>query len=345
MISKQKIKKLIIILIFMIIFTLSLVFYSNLNPFFINLFAEEFNIISNKDNMLVHFIDVGQADAAAINLPDGKVMLIDTGTKDVNTTYINYLKENVVNTKMNNRINYLVLSHADMDHVGGTMKLLKHFKVDTIYMPKIASDSDGYTEILNYVENNCKFVTLGAEFSIKTNSYVIKFFEILNSTNTNDSSQVVKVTSDNKSFLFTGDISSSVELDYIEKYGSELDVDVLKVSHHGSNSSTCDRFLQMVSPQYAVISVGFGNDCGHPTYDVLERLKNNDVEILRTDKKDDIIFVVGDEYKLKHLSGIYYITDMSLDYSVGVIILDTTLLILCVIIVVKKDKKKQLARQ
>ena len=338
---KQKIKKLILILIFMIIFTLSLVFYSNLNPLIKHMLADEFDLVSSKDNMLVHFINVGQADASAINFPDGKVMLIDTGSKDSNSTYIKYLKENVVNTKMNNHIDYLVLSHADMDHIGGTMKLLKNFSIGTIYMPKIASDSNGYAEILNYVENKCKYVTLGEEFSIKNKLYHITFFEILNSTNTNDSSQIIKVEGFDKSFLFTGDVSSAVEHDYIERYGKELDIDVLKVAHHGSSSSSSDEFLKVTTPEYAVISVGFGNDYGHPSYDVLERLKINNVKTLRTDKKDDILFTIGDDYSFKPLTSVYFVTDMSLDYSVVVIVLDVSLLIVCVFIIFKKDKKKR----
>ena len=80
----------------MIILTLSCVFYKVFHPFLINLFANRFNIVSNKDNLLIHFINVGQGDAAAINLPDGKVVLIDSGMEEVNTDYINYLKENVL---------------------------------------------------------------------------------------------------------------------------------------------------------------------------------------------------------------------------------------------------------
>ena len=152
MFTKQKIKKLIIILIFMIIFTLSLVFYDVINSKIINVFANRFNIVSNKDNFLVHFIDVNQADAVAINLPDGKVMLIDNGSKEVNTTYVNYLRENVIHSKRNNYVDYLVLSHSDMDHIGGTMKLLKNFNIGTIYMPKLASNSNGYAEIINYLD-------------------------------------------------------------------------------------------------------------------------------------------------------------------------------------------------
>ncbi len=345
MITKQKIKKLIVIFCVMLVLILTCVFHSRLHPFFINLFAEKFKIISNKDNLLVHFISVGQADATAINLPDGKVMLIDTGTQDVNTTYVNYIKENVLHTKRKDYIDYLVLSHADMDHVGGTMKLLKNFEIGTVYLPKIASNSIGYAEILSFVENNFDFITLGEEFIIKTELYKITFFEILNNSNTNDSSQVLKLESDNKSFLFTGDITARVEQLYIKKYGDELDCDILKVSHHGSNSSTSTEFLEFVTPEYAVISVGFGNDYGHPTYDVLERLKSVGTEILRTDKHDDILFVVGDDYNLKLMNKTYYITRLSLDYVGLVMVVDGLLIVLGVLVLIKKEKNKHLIKK
>ena len=338
MITKQKIKKLIVIFCIMLVLTLTCVFHSYLHPFFINLFADRFKIVSNKDNLLVHFISVGQADATAINLPDGKVMLIDTGTEEINTTYVNYIKENVLHTKRKDYIDYLVLSHADMDHVGGTMKILKNFEIGTVYLPKMASNSIGYDEILNFVENNYNFITLGSEFVISTELYNITFFEILNNSNTNDSSQVLKLESDNKSFLFTGDISSSVEQLYIEKYGEKLDCDVLKVSHHGSNSSTSTGFLEVVTPKYSVVSVGFGNVYGHPTYDVLERLKSVGSEILRTDEDSDILFVVGDDYNLRLIDKIYYITRLSLDYVVLVIVVDGVLLAFSVVVLIKKEK-------
>lgn len=340
MFTKQKIKKLIIILIFMVIFTLSLVFHNTLNKMIQNMFVDEFSIVSNKDNLLLHFIDVEQADAAAVNLPDGKVLLIDTGSKEVNTTYIDYLKENVLHSKGKNYIDYLVLSHADMDHIGGTMKLLKNFKVGTVYMPKLSSDSNGYAEILKYVDVNCNYKTLGEEFCIKSNLYSITFFESLNETNTNDSSQVLKLECFEKSFLFVGDISSKVEKLYVDKYGDKLDVDVLKVSHHGSQTATSSKFLECVTPEYAVISVGLNNDYGHPNDEVLNRLSNVGAKVLRTDIKNDILFAEGDYYDLEQLSGVYYITNLSLDYSNLILIVDVSLAVYAVIVVIRREKKK-----
>ena len=342
MTKTQKIRNLIIILVFMIISTLSCVFYSKLNPLVVNLFANEFNIVSNKNNMLVHFINVNQADAVAINLPDGKVMLIDAGSEDVNTTYINYLKDNVLHTFKKDYIDYLVLSHADMDHVGGAMKLLKNFQIGTIYMPNLSSNTESYQEILTFVQNNCNYRTTGEEFVINQNGYTIKFFEQLNNSNTNDASQVVKVEFMKSSFLFVGDISMSIEDEYVERYADELDCDVLKVAHHGSNSSTSNEFIDAVSPKYAVISVGAENTYGHPNFEVLTRLTNNSVKVLRTDKDDDILFVVGKNYNLLQKNKTYFITSLTLNYVWLVVVLDCGLIILIINIILKKEKNKHI---
>ena len=342
MFTKQKIKKLIVIFSFMLALTLTCVFHTFLHPLIINLFATRFDIVTARDNMLVHFINIGQGDATAINFPDGKIMLIDSGPKGSNTTYINYLKENVTGLQRSNYIDYLVLSHADMDHCGGTMKLLENFQIGTIFMPKIESDSRGYQEILNFVENNCQFEVLGDEFLIETNEYKITFFEILNNSNTNDSSQVLKIESLDQSFLFVGDISSSVEKLYVEKYRSELDADVLKVPHHGSRVATSDLFVDAVTPKYAVISVGAENDYGHPTSEVLEILNENKVDVLRTDIHNDVLFVVGEDYNLFQTHGRYFITSLTLDYVMYVIVLDSCLMVLVLIIIIKKEKKKRI---
>ena len=104
-------------------------FQSWINPILVNVMCDRFKVIEVNNNLLIHTINVGQADAIAINLPDGKVLLIDDGSKYYNVEYVKYLKENVVNTKNNFEIDYLVLTHADSDHIGGTMKLLKNFKI------------------------------------------------------------------------------------------------------------------------------------------------------------------------------------------------------------------------
>lgn len=339
MLTKQKMKKLIIILSVMSVLSLMCIFHSFLHPLFVDALANQFNLVTNKDNLMVHFINVEQADAVAINLPDGKIMLIDDGSKDINVDYVNYLKENVIHSKINNKIDYLVLTHADADHVGGTMKLLKNFEINMVFMPKIISNSATFQEIYDYVTKNCDYQVLGEGFQI-VNQYQITFFESLNQTNTNDSSQVIKLEYLNKSFLFMGDVSSLVEDDYVEFYGNSLNCDVLKVSHHGSLTATSQLLLDYSTPQYAVISVGENNSYGHPNEEVLNRLRVNGVNIYRTDKHGDVLFVVGSDYNLKVLNNTYFITGLTLDYRMYILIIDIIMFGVAVVVILKKEKKK-----
>lgn len=322
----------------MTVLSLFCVFYNLINPFLIKTFANKFKIVSNKNNLLVHFVDVGQGDAVAINLPDGKVMLIDAGDEDVNVTYTKYLTENVFNTSKDKTVDYLVLTHADVDHIGGTLRLLKNFKIKKIFMPKIDSNSNIYQEILKLVENKYNYQILDDEYLINQNGYAITFLESLSSANTNDSSQVIKLEYKNKSFLFTGDISHTVENDYVKEYGEFLNVDVLKVSHHGSKESSSEEFLNITSPQYSVISCGKDNSYGHPHEETMLRLRTVNSNIIRTDESGNILFLVGNNYNLKCLTGDYYITPLSLNYTNLIVVIEFVLIITFVVIIIKKEK-------
>ena len=223
------------------------------------------------------------------------------------------------------------------------MKLFKNFEIGKVFIPKIESYSQGYQKILNYVEKNCDFEVLGDEFLIKTKDYSITFFEILNDSNTNDSSQLIKIESFNKSFLFVGDISSNVELQYVEKYGIELDVDVLKVPHHGSKNGCSEKFLNVVTPKYSVICVG-NNSYGHPTSEVIDKLDAVGSEVLRTDVDGNIVFVVGKNYELSPNTKNLYFTKFSLDYRVVVLIVVFPLFVNTIVLIISiftKPKKRK----
>lgn len=338
---KQKIIKSSVIFSIMLALSAMCLFYDFFNPLIVNGLLNRFDLVSRNENLLVHFIDVGQGDAIAINLPDGKTMLIDNGTKETNVSCVNYIKENVLNSKTNNKIDYLVLTHADSDHIGGTMKILKNFDINIVFMPKIMSNSQTFEEIYSFIDKNCKYITLGEEFELFAKGYRFTFFEILNDGNTNDSSQIIKLEYMNKSFLFTGDISSEIEKAYVLTYGEELNSDVLKISHHGSKTATSAQFLDCVTPKYAVISVGKNNDYNHPHQEVLNILNINNVEIKRTDKHGDIMFVVGNDYDLQVLNRDFYITNLSLNYTIYIAVVDAILVVNIVLVFVKKDKKNK----
>lgn len=323
----------------MLVLTSLCLFYSFWNKPIINLLCNRFNIVSSKNNLMVHFISVGNGDAIAVNLPDGKILLIDTGLQETNISYTNYLKHNVLNNNLNDKIDYLIITHADIDHSGGTMRVLKNFDVENIYLPKLDSDTDYYTELKSYVEDNCDFEYISSKIDISGKDYQIEIFEPIESNETNDNCPLIKIEYKQKSFLFTGDISSSIEQQMISKYGYSLDCDVLKVAHHGSNTSTCQEFLDVTTPNYAVISVG-NNSYGHPTSSVLNRIANSGAKCLRTDVDGNILFVVGDNYNLININNRYWITNFSLDYRNIVLVINGLIIIKIVLIIVKKEGKK-----
>ena len=309
--------------------------------FFTDVLFDRFNVVSARDNLMVHYISVGQGDAIAINLPDGKVMLIDTGTEGFNTTYTKYLNEKVLNASFDKVIDYLVLTHGDLDHTGGALKLLQNFDVDHIYMPVVDGNSKKYKELKDYiVENDYSTQVIESGIVISTDSYSIDFYGVSGYTNTNDNCPVIKLEYMDYSFLFTGDIPSEVELDFVDKYGDLLDADVLKVAHHGSKYSSCEEFVEIVSPMYSVISCG-DNNYGHPTSEAITVLENANSTILRTDTDGHILFAVGGSYDLGVICGEYIVSGFIFDYRILVLVIDSVLIFDIVIILLKKDKKKK----
>ena len=127
--NKQKIKISIVLSVIMLTISLFCVFYAKINSTIENFMFNKFGVISRKGNLLVHFIDVGQGDAIAVNLPNDEVLLIDAGPKNNNVKFTNYVKQNVLNSKTDLVIDYLILTHADADHIGGAMLLLQEFDV------------------------------------------------------------------------------------------------------------------------------------------------------------------------------------------------------------------------
>lgn len=334
---KQKIKKVIILSIIMVVCGLSCLFFDFVNPWIVQGLFNNFNIISNKDALLVHYVSVGQGDAIAINLPDGKTALIDVGSQSGTSAQANYVKDFVLNSKLNNKIDYLILTHADSDHIGATMKVLQDFDIETIYYPVVQSTSKTYQEMNSYVKENKKYVLMNTTIDLSANGYSFVIYEPIDYSNTNSSCPLIKLEYKNKSFLFTGDITSSVELKYLSKYGDEISCDVLKVSHHGSKTATSELFLDETSPDYAVISSG--NRYGHPDDEVINKLNQNEIKTLRTDEQGNIVFVVGNNYDLQYKTGEYHITMLSLDYRYLILVFEICCGIKIILILSKKEKK------
>lgn len=237
------------------------------------------------ETMTVHYIDVGQGDAILVQ-SGGQNMLIDAGDKDHGQLVVDYLKSAGVK-----QIDILVVTHPHADHIGGMDKVIESFPVLNVYMPRVAHTSKSFDDLLTALENkNLKINTARAGITLplaSVNAYFLApvkdYYEDLNNY-----SAVIKIVCGNKVFLFMGDAEKEAEDDMLAA-GTDLKADVLKVGHHGSDSGTSTAFLNLVQPQYAIISVGEDNPYGHPHQETLNRLQECGSQIMRTDLNGTIV--------------------------------------------------------
>ncbi|MBS4197494.1 MBL fold metallo-hydrolase [Bacillus sp. FJAT-49870] len=250
---------------------------------FLSLFFAQYITSAASKDLVVHFIDVGQGDSIFIKTPQGESILIDAGNRAKGHDVVAYLKKQNVNT-----INYMIATHPDSDHIGGLDEVINAFKVDNIYAPKVSHTTQAYKDFLNAVKDkNYKIKTAasGVKLPLKDKTVTASFLAPVKSYSTSDLnnwSAVLHVKYNKNTFLFTGDIESKGEKDLISKKLLSK-VDVLKVSHHGAKEATTTEFLNIVKPNFAVISVGKGNRYKHPTTETLKRLTAVKANIYRTD--------------------------------------------------------------
>ncbi len=232
----------------------------------------------------VHFIDVGQADAALV-LCDGKAMLIDGGNAADSNLIYSYLKNQGIK-----HLDYIIATHAHEDHIGGLAGALNYATVGKAYCPVKEYDSSAFRNFVKYLRNRGVGITVpeaGEKFMLGSAECTVIAVNTLDNE-TNNTSIVMRIVYGETSFMFTGDAEREVEQALA---GSKftLESTVLKVGHHGSYSSTSYVFLRNVMPKYAVIPVGADNEYGHPAEEVLSRLRDADVTLFRTDLHGTVI--------------------------------------------------------
>ena len=227
-------------------------------------------------NVTIKFIDVGQGEAILIALPE-KTMLIDAGPTGSAPKIAQVLQE-----LGRNKIDYLVATHPDEDHIGGMADVISSTQIGTIYAPNKTNNTATYRKFLAAIQNNNLQITLAEAGTIidQTDSYKLEILwpkKDANFPDTNDYSIIIKLTVGNKTFLFTGDAPTSAILD-----SNPGHIDVLKLSHHGSRTGTTEVLIHKLSPTYAVLSYAVDNSYGHPMQSVLNALHKHSVEVWGT---------------------------------------------------------------
>ena len=227
-------------------------------------------------NVTIKFIDVGQGEAILIALPE-KTMLIDAGPTGSAPKISQVLHE-----LGRDKIDYLVATHPDEDHIGGMADVISSTQIGTIYAPNKTNNTATYRKFLTAIQNNNLQITLAEAGTIidQTNDYKIEILWPIKDADfpdTNDYSIIIKLTVGNKTFLFTGDAPTSAILQ-----SNPGHIDVLKLSHHGSKTGTNEQLVRKLSPTYAVISYALDNSYGHPMQSVLNALHKHSVEIWGT---------------------------------------------------------------
>ena len=234
----------------------------------------------------VHFIDVGQGDSEFIELPDGKTILIDASTRSAGEDVVSYIEDLGYNA-----IDVVIATHPHEDHIGGLPDVIDAFDIGQMYMSNGVTTTKIFETLLDEIsQNNIPTEVPTADATLMSGTgYSLTCVGPMGSEydNLNDYSLVARLDVGGSSFLFTGDCEAECEQEMIDA-GMDLDVDVLKVGHHGSSTSSSEAFLDAVSPEVAVISCGADNEYGHPHDETLEKLNAVGCDVLRTDLNGDI---------------------------------------------------------
>ena len=232
-------------------------------------------------DLKIYFIDVGQGDSTLIVTPYNQTILIDGGGSENYDVGKNTLLPYLLDRRIT-KIDYVIISHFDTDHVGGILTILKELKVEMVIIGKQYEESENYKEFLKIIKEKnilVKQVSKGNKIKLERSVQIDILFpekELISENSLNNNSLVFKLKYNDFSMLFTGDIGEEAEDKLIKLYSNEnmLNATILKVAHHGAKSSSNKEFLKLVQPKIALIGVGIGNLYGHPNSDVITRLTN-----------------------------------------------------------------------
>lgn len=253
-------------------------------------------------DLKIYFIDVGQGDCTFIITPYGKRILIDGG--EGNSDKYDYGEKIVFPYLLDRgikRIDYIIASHADSDHIGGLIYVLENMKVENILIgiqPEISVQLKRLIEVANNKKIKITILEKGIIKSIDKNIELEVLWpdksDLIIENALNNNSLVFKLKYNNFSMLFTGDIEEIAEKKLLNLYNlSELNSTIIKIAHHGSKTSSTENFINNVNPKIALIGVGKKNSFGHPNSEVIDRLEGSDIKIYRTDQMGEISITVN----------------------------------------------------
>lgn len=251
----------------------------------------------------LHFIDVGQGDCTLIKLDTNKTILVDggEGSSDKSDKGKNVLYPYLLDRKIDT-IDYMIFSHFDSDHAGGLMYILENMKVKNVIIGIQNEDSYLYKKMIEIVkEKNINLIVIDNPKMLKIDDIYLDFIwpiknKLISENKLNNNSLVFRLIYNNTKIMFTGDIEIPAENVIVSEYKNNknrLKSDILKVAHHGSDTSTTKEFLELVNPKIALIGVGKNNSFNHPSKDVISRLEDVQIKIYRTDLMGEITIFVN----------------------------------------------------
>lgn len=235
--------------------------YSNKDEIKVN------NIVTT--DLQIYYFDVGQADSTLI-INNGHSMLIDAGNNEDGEKLVTYIKEELNITT----IDYVVGTHPHEDHIGGLDDIINNFNIKEVYLPEAMTTTKTFEDVLDAIANkelSITVPTIGETFKLGEADFEV-IYTGTGEKDLNEASIILRMIFGNKTYLFTGDTTEEVEETILN---SNIDIDVLKVAHHGSKYSSSEEFLNIATPEYAIISAGEGNSYGHPEPETLTRLKKH----------------------------------------------------------------------
>lgn len=241
----------------------------------------------------VVFVDVGQGDCTFVQTPNGTTLLVDGGEYDAFDAELKpFLRERGID-----KVDFALATHYHSDHMGGIYELVKAGMADNLIIPDYQPENKSKDKLLKVSQSTGTRVTqISADHKLQLGDVDVDITVLhpqkggFSKENENSNSAVLMLSYYGEDFLLTGDLEEDAEGVLIKKF--DLEADVLKVGHHGSSTSTSNAFLKEVDPTYAVIQCGEDNSYGHPHYEVLDALDENEARVYRTDTDGDITFFV-----------------------------------------------------